>query len=481
MSAGSGWSLGDIVLLAKTAKKVHRALQDEGGAADEFQKAMQSLSSLQLILEHIQHFLDKTDPVFRNALAAQLQRSIGSVSDVTAKLHTKYGKKLESTSSAPTDKFRVICHKTRWALSAAKDLFQFQNHLYREVQHFQLLMLTQISAFPVSSERRLRVQQEMQDELDGRQHSEYHRNNAGITTAADQLALNDSCLKATPLLSEDQCYDVQNVNNILGKLLRKVSTHGEDYMGMSRCKLTNPSTKCGGHFRFEAQRAVTAYQEGLDQQNEPEYGEPARSVMGDVNDFVPRDFYLDIDGNDDENFAADSQAFKHVHILPSNPDTAVLQERRYFLFSRDMNWKGIESGSLSKLNFTSRIYVTKNEKDWQGLEAFFFRKQLLFVRPREGNKATLKGQIVLSRDLVNFQEDRGSTLRSIPIHERLTNMELESNTFTLHLGVHELPIIYLSTSNETSFNKLHNLLAVYARSRPIKSGFQLRKYRSRAN
>ncbi|KAI9692373.1 MAG: hypothetical protein M1822_006604 [Bathelium mastoideum] len=385
MSAGSGWSLGDIVLLAKTAKKVHRALQDEGGAADEFQKAMQSLSSLQLILEHIQHFLDKTDPVFRNALAAQLQRSIGSVSDVTAKLHTKYGKKLESTSSAPTDKFRVICHKTRWALSAAKDLFQFQNHLYREVQHFQLLMLTQIS------------------------------------------------------------------------------------------------TKCGGHFRFEAQRAVTAYQEGFDQQNEPEYGEPARSVMGDVNDFVPRDFYLDIDGNDDENFAADSQAFKHVHILPSNPDTAVLQERRYFLFSRDMNWKGIESGSLGKLNFTSRIYVTKNEKDWQGLEAFFFRKQLLFVRPREGNKATLKGQIVLSRDLVNFQEDRGSTLRSIPIHERLTNMELDSNTFTLHLGVHELPIIYLSTSNETSFNKLHNLLAVYARSRPIKSGFQLRKYRSRAN
>lgn len=145
MSAGFGWSVGDVILLAKTTRTIHQALKDEGGAADDFQEAMESLASLQLILEHIQQVLEKADPAFRNALAAQLQKSIGSISDMTTKLQSKYGNELDSTSSLSRNRYRAIHRKTRWALSAAKDVSQFQNHLYHQVQHFQLLMLAQLS------------------------------------------------------------------------------------------------------------------------------------------------------------------------------------------------------------------------------------------------------------------------------------------------------------------------------------------------
>jgi hypothetical protein len=94
MSAGFGWSISDVVLLAKTARTVHNALKKEGGAAEDFQDARFSLNTLQLILEHVQKVLAKADPSFRNALGAQLEMSIGSVSDFNVRLQAKYGEKL---------------------------------------------------------------------------------------------------------------------------------------------------------------------------------------------------------------------------------------------------------------------------------------------------------------------------------------------------------------------------------------------------
>ena len=151
MSAGFGWSLSDVRLLAQYAGKIHRALKEESGSASEYQQATTTLLSLQTVLEQIQFGLKATDPSFRNALKAQLVDPTNSIASFNTKLQEKYGDKLNS--HAPSAPHRGTWPKVRWAFSAADDLKRFWMELSRHLEIIKLLILseTKIEAAQIHS------------------------------------------------------------------------------------------------------------------------------------------------------------------------------------------------------------------------------------------------------------------------------------------------------------------------------------------
>ena len=141
MSAGFGWSLADVRLLAHYATKVYSALKEESGSAFEYQQATTTLLSLQTVLEQIQFGLKATDPSFRNALKAQLVSPTNSIASFNTKLKEKYGDKLNC--HAPSARHRGIWPKVRWAFSAAEDLESFWIELSRHLEIVKLLILSE--------------------------------------------------------------------------------------------------------------------------------------------------------------------------------------------------------------------------------------------------------------------------------------------------------------------------------------------------
>ena len=140
MSAGFGWSVGDVVLLTKTIRKVSRALKDEDGSSSEFQKTIKSLESFYLILSEINAILKNAEPAFRNAARAQLDVSTSSIADFNKKLLGKYGKSLgcDASKTSPLGMVR----KVSWSFLAAQDVQHFQVELSRQVDRVKLLMMS---------------------------------------------------------------------------------------------------------------------------------------------------------------------------------------------------------------------------------------------------------------------------------------------------------------------------------------------------
>ena len=141
MSAGFGWSLSDVRLLAHYAGKINSALKEENGSASEYQQATTTLLSLQTVLEQIQFGLKATDPSFRNALKAQLVDPTNSIASFNTKLIEKYGDKLNS--HAPSARHHGMWPKVRWAFSAAEDLKRFWMELSRHLEIVKLLILSE--------------------------------------------------------------------------------------------------------------------------------------------------------------------------------------------------------------------------------------------------------------------------------------------------------------------------------------------------
>ncbi|KAI9873162.1 MAG: hypothetical protein M1830_000759 [Pleopsidium flavum] len=127
MSAGFGWSLSDVVLLAKTTHKITAALREDGGASSEFQKTSRSLESLRLTFTEIHTLLVNSDSRFRNAIRAQVDDSSSSIAAFNNTLQKKYGRALSST--APKGAFSGAWQKARWALLAVEDIAAFQAEL----------------------------------------------------------------------------------------------------------------------------------------------------------------------------------------------------------------------------------------------------------------------------------------------------------------------------------------------------------------
>ena len=141
MSAGFGWSLSDVRLLAHYAGKIYNALKEESGSASEYQQATTTLVSLQTVLEQIQFGLKATDPSFRNALKAQLVNPTNSIASFNKKLKEQYGDKLNS--QAPSARHNGMWPKVRWAFSAAEDLKRFWMEFSRHLEVVKLLILSE--------------------------------------------------------------------------------------------------------------------------------------------------------------------------------------------------------------------------------------------------------------------------------------------------------------------------------------------------
>lgn len=142
MSAGFGWSVGDIILLTKFTHRVICALKS-GGASSQYEQAVKSLESLQATLNGIKSILSTSETDFRDAVRAQAQLddSTSSIAD----FHDRILRKYENTLGAQaTDKaVPKMWRKLTWAFNAAKDLAEFQTHLLLQLQIVGLEMANQ--------------------------------------------------------------------------------------------------------------------------------------------------------------------------------------------------------------------------------------------------------------------------------------------------------------------------------------------------
>lgn len=215
MSAGFGWSLSDVRLLALYVGKVYGALKEESGSATEYQQATTTLSSLQTVLEQIQFGLKATDPSFRNALKAQLVNPTHSIASFNTKLIEKYGDKLNS--HAPSARHHGVWSKVRWAFSAAEDLERFWMELARHLEIVKLLILseTKIEVAQIQSEvtqNRLefhRTEQQLQS-----LHAEIHKSRVSSEVAIAEV--HKVCQSSGSNIRE-----IQNVNARLATDIHK--------------------------------------------------------------------------------------------------------------------------------------------------------------------------------------------------------------------------------------------------------------------
>lgn len=142
MSAGFGWSVGDVILLTKLTHKVICALKS-GGASSQYEQAVKSLESLQATLNGIKSILSASEIDFRDAVRAQAQLddSTSSIADFHDRILRKYENTLgaQATGKAVPKMWR----KLTWAFNAAKDLAEFQTPLLLQLQIVGLEMASQ--------------------------------------------------------------------------------------------------------------------------------------------------------------------------------------------------------------------------------------------------------------------------------------------------------------------------------------------------
>lgn len=143
MSAGFGWSVGDVILLTKTTQRVIRALKSNEGSSSQYQRAVKSLELLQATLNEIRIVLSTSEQDFRNAVQAQAQldASTSSIADFHDRILEKYNNALGLQA---TDKaLPKLWKKLTWAFDAAKDLNEFRTHLSLQLQVVELEMAKQ--------------------------------------------------------------------------------------------------------------------------------------------------------------------------------------------------------------------------------------------------------------------------------------------------------------------------------------------------
>ena len=140
MSTGFGWSIGDVVLLAKTIHRIHSALNHATGASFEYRNDLASLTSLQTTLQEVHSILSTAEPIFRNAIQGQLNTSSSSIADYRKKLLDKYGKAL----CTDTPKNHGIWKKISWTLSDRNALHDFRVQLSEQLDTVKFLIISDL-------------------------------------------------------------------------------------------------------------------------------------------------------------------------------------------------------------------------------------------------------------------------------------------------------------------------------------------------
>ncbi|MCJ1243109.1 hypothetical protein MMC30_000306 [Trapelia coarctata] len=152
MSAGFGWSLGDVVLLAKFSRKIHKALKTHGGSKEQYHKAIITLKNLQETLNEVRCILNNPQPGFRTAVQLQLHESTSSIADFNARMDSKYAKALAGDSCGP---ITAIWKKADWAFNAVEELDEFWIQLSRRLETAKLLMVCDTHTATMSNHKTL--------------------------------------------------------------------------------------------------------------------------------------------------------------------------------------------------------------------------------------------------------------------------------------------------------------------------------------
>lgn len=136
--AAFGWSAGDIVAAIRVVTKVSSALQDAGGASEEYQHTIKDLESLEIVLQYLQH-LKPEDANFAHvkAICARSQASQRALRDLLDGFH-----KFEKSMGGGTHHswHRGAHRKAQWALFASNELNKFQVCISMQLQAIQLLL-----------------------------------------------------------------------------------------------------------------------------------------------------------------------------------------------------------------------------------------------------------------------------------------------------------------------------------------------------
>jgi hypothetical protein len=122
---------------------------------------------------------------------------------------------------------------------------------------------------------------------------------------------------------------------------------------------------------------------------------------------VSNALYADLDDEDEPTAATEIRLFKHLHLLPNNPDTRLLERLKDDLPQRVRDWGDVEYRRFSRLYSHGFMAVSKDRRIWQELEAFFFAKSIIFIKPKRKQPGMhkLQGSIVISEDMIHFESD----------------------------------------------------------------------------
>lgn len=136
--AGFGFSPSDIVEFGKFAYKIKVALQDDSGAATEYQDAIEKCETFEAALKEVQNLeLSNVSTAFADQLKEHAEHTKELILDFKKKI-AKYEKALggDGKKGAASGTAR----KVQWAVMAAKDLDKWGQSLQLRIQVLELLM-----------------------------------------------------------------------------------------------------------------------------------------------------------------------------------------------------------------------------------------------------------------------------------------------------------------------------------------------------
>lgn len=131
----SGFSAGDFVSAIKLVKRVGKALDNAGGAAEDYRNFKKELSSLQTSLTQLQLSHPHESSPFALCTKEQIKVTLASVSEFFA-LVSKFDAKLGNETRA--EWYQGTARKVQWAMIYAKGV----EELWAKVGlHLQSLIL----------------------------------------------------------------------------------------------------------------------------------------------------------------------------------------------------------------------------------------------------------------------------------------------------------------------------------------------------
>lgn len=114
-----GWSASCILEAIKLSNKIRKALQDAGGAKDEYDEATLFLTHFESVFKELEgHIRDDTESSYRETIVQQMKLMEPPTSRLESLL-SKYEKSLGDHQTK--SKVRTVAHKVKWALKDLND------------------------------------------------------------------------------------------------------------------------------------------------------------------------------------------------------------------------------------------------------------------------------------------------------------------------------------------------------------------------